>query len=254
MLKIVVFDSGLGSLSIVRALQKTLKSQIYYFADQKNFPYGKKSKQNLRKIIHQTIYCLNQKFKPDWIIVGSNTPTLLLKITNKSKIIGVLPPLKNAVKKTRTKTIAILATQSVVNSKELSFYVKKSKIPKDITIKKINISPLVEIVESGLFLTNKKKSKKIIKKILKNPFDKYDIDVATLSSTHLPFLLSLFKEEFPPVTFLDPSIDLAKGIKKNNRKISTRNSLEIYSSGDILQFQKLLIKLGIKNRVSFLSF
>ena len=133
-------------------------------------------------------------------------------------------------------------------------YIKKSKIPKKITVKKINISPLVEIVETGLFLTNKKQSKKIIKKILKNSFDKYNIDVATLSSTHLSFLLSLLKEEFPSVTFLDPAKSIAKEIKKNTTKTNTRNSLKIYSSGDVLQFQKLLKKLGIKNQVNSLSF
>lgn len=254
MAKIVVFDSGLGSLSIVKAIQKTLKSEIHYLADQENFPYGKKSKTDLRKIILQTIDFLQRKFNPDLIVVGSNTPSLLLKIENRSKIIGVFPPLKNAVKKTNTKNIAILSTKSVTNSKELSMYIKKSKVPKNITIKKINISPLVDIVETGLFLTNKKKSKNIIRKILKNSFDKYNIDVATLSSTHLPFLRSLLEEEFPSITFLDPSIEVAKKIKKNISKFDNRNSLKIYSSGNTLQFQRLLKKLGIKNQVNFLSF
>jgi len=42
--KIVIFDSGFGSLSIIKPIQKAMKSNIIYFADQKNFPYGKKSK------------------------------------------------------------------------------------------------------------------------------------------------------------------------------------------------------------------
>ena len=47
MAKIVVFDSGLGSLSIIKAVQKIAKSEIIYFADQQNFPYGKKSQAQL---------------------------------------------------------------------------------------------------------------------------------------------------------------------------------------------------------------
>ena len=39
--KIVVFDSGLGSLSIIKEIQKNMKTDIVYFADQKNYPYGK---------------------------------------------------------------------------------------------------------------------------------------------------------------------------------------------------------------------
>lgn len=58
--KIVVFDSGLGSLSIIKAIQKTIKSDIVYFADQKSFPYGKKSVRELDKIITKTIYNLKK--------------------------------------------------------------------------------------------------------------------------------------------------------------------------------------------------
>ena len=154
MAKIVVFDSGFGSLSIVKAIQKTMKSEIIYFADHKNFPYGKKSKKELEQIIKDTVNFLDEKFNPDLIVVGSNTPTLLLSISNRGKIFGVLPPIKNAIKISKTKNIAILATQSVVKSKELSNYLKKNKIRKKASIEKINISPLVELVESGLFLSN----------------------------------------------------------------------------------------------------
>ena len=52
-MKIVVFDSGFGSLSIIKEIQKKVKSDIVYFADQKNFPYGKKTKSQ-RKQNHNT--------------------------------------------------------------------------------------------------------------------------------------------------------------------------------------------------------
>jgi glutamate racemase len=51
MARIVVFDSGLGSLSIIKAIQKIIKSEIIYYADQQNFPYGEKSQAQLSKII-----------------------------------------------------------------------------------------------------------------------------------------------------------------------------------------------------------
>jgi len=46
MVKIAVFDSGLGSLSIIKEIQKITKSEIIYFADQKNYPYGKNLRLN----------------------------------------------------------------------------------------------------------------------------------------------------------------------------------------------------------------
>ena len=92
MTKIVVFDSGLGSLSIIKPIQKKVTAEIIYFADKKNFPYGTKSVGNLKKILKSTIIMLEEKFHPDLIVVGSNTPSLLLKnFFNNPKIIGVYP-------------------------------------------------------------------------------------------------------------------------------------------------------------------
>ena len=53
--RIVVFDSGLGSLSIIKPIRRILKAEIIYFADQANYPYGNKSKSQLNKIITKTI-------------------------------------------------------------------------------------------------------------------------------------------------------------------------------------------------------
>src|SRR3989338_8581371 len=201
MVKIAVFDSGLGSLSIIKAIQKICKSDIVYFADQKNFPYGKKSKKQLKKIIKQTIKLLEENFSPDVIVMASNTPSLMVKIANR-KVIGVNPPIKEAMLLSKTKNIAILATNAAIKSKSLSSYIKKFNFSKDKKIYKINSSMLVDLVESNKFITDKVYCKKIIKKTLGDIFsDK--IDVATLSSTHLSFLKSLLSAEFPHVKFID---------------------------------------------------
>ena len=81
--KIVVFDSGLGSLSIIKEIQKIIKTDIVYFADQKNYPYGTKSQAQLSKIIKKTINLLEEKFVPDIIVVVSNTPSLMLNLETK---------------------------------------------------------------------------------------------------------------------------------------------------------------------------
>ena len=254
MAKIVIFDSGFGSLSIIRAIQKTIKLEIIYFADQKNFPYGKKTKSQLYTIINQTIGFLKKKFNPDLIVVGSNTPTLLLDKVFTTRIIGVLPSLKEASKISKTKNIAILATNAVTKSKELSKYIKKNQLPKKVSVKKVNASPLIELVESGKFITNKKICQKIIKKTLHDVFLQNNIDVVTLSSTHLPLLRSLLQLEFPKVTFLDPAQEVANKVKNlTTKKRSKKNSLKIFTSGNKQTFQKQLRKIGINNNVSSLS-
>ncbi|TSA17767.1 MAG: glutamate racemase, partial [Nitrosopumilales archaeon] len=81
------------------------------------------------------------------------------------------------------------------------------------------------------------------------PFIKYNVDVVTLSSTHLPFLLPLLKEAFPNIIFLDPGNMIADKIAKKLKNQSKTKSLTIFASGNTQVFQKKLSKIGIKNKV-----
>ncbi len=253
MVKIAVFDSGLGSLSIIKEIQKMVKSEIIYFADQKNYPYGAKSQAQLQIIIERSIKLLQKDFSPDFIVIASNTPSLMLNLVT-SKIIDVKPPLKIANKKSSSKQIGILATKSAINSKGLSQYIKKEKFPKSLKIFKINGTNLVDLVESGKFLSNKNYCKKIIRNDLQI-LSQQPIDVITLSSTHLPFLKSLLKKEFPDIEFIDSGNIVAQKIySKIKYNKSKRNSLKIFTSGNVKKFQINLKRLGIKNKVNFLPF
>ena len=253
MTKIAVFDSGLGSLSIIKAIQKISKVEIIYFADQENFPYGQKSKSDLRKIIKNSIKMIKDNFSPEFIVLSSNTPTIMLDIKDKD-VIGVKPPLSEAGKYSKTKNIGILGTKSAIESKELSKFIRESDHNQETKIHKINGSSLVEIVESGRFLTNKVACKKLIKEILKNTLVKKKIDVVILSSTHLPFLKLMLKSQFPNVVFIDPANSVANNIHKKIKNNQTKqNKLKIFCSGDVKKFEKNLRRLGINNKVSFLS-
>ena len=252
MAKIVVFDSGFGSLSIIKPIQQAIKSDIVYFADQKNFPYGKKSKLELTNIVTETVNMLEEKFKPDLMVIGSNTPSLLVE-TNKKNIVKVLPPIKKAAKISKTGNIAMLATLAVVRSSKLSEYIRKNRLPKHINLKKIDATQLVRLVEDGKFLDNKKLCKKTIRKILSEPFSKSHIDVAILSSTHLPFLLPFLKNQFPNITFVDPAKEIAQKVMKIvAKKPSKTNTMKIFTSSNPKKFQKYLLQIGIKKNVNVL--
>jgi len=250
--KIVVFDSGFGSLSIIRPIQQAVKSHIVYYADQKNFPYGKKSKSQLTKIITKTVSMLEEKFRPALIVIGSNTPSLLVEI-NKKNIVKVLPPIKKASKISRTGNVAMLTTRTVVRSKKLSEYVRKNRLPKHVNIKRIDATKLVRLVEEGKFLDDQKLCEKTIKKVLSESFSKLGIDVAILSSTHLPFLLPILKKQFPNIIFVDPAKEIAQKVRKMvAKKPSRTNTMKIFTSSNPKKFQKYLWQIGIKKNVSLL--
>ena len=247
-MKIVVFDSGLGSLSIIKAIQKKTKSDIIYLADRKNFPYGTKTKSQLYKIITDTIEKISERFDPDVIVLASNTPSLLFRENLPNNVITVLPPLKKILK---PGNVAILTTEIVVKSKELDNYISEFNNLKNIS--KINCSELVELVESGKFLTHEKDCVKTILKVLKDEFKENKIKVATLSSTHLPFLLPFMKKYFRRVEFLDPADDVAIKISKLKGPKSTKNSLSIYTTKSPKALQRNLKSMGISNKVNLFS-
>ena len=254
-MKIAVFDSGFGSLSIIREIQKKFKGELIYFADQKNFPYGVKSKIELENIIKETTVLLEKKFSPELIVMASNTPTLLLNFSRISpKIIGVYPPLNDAVKISRTRNIAILGTRSVIQSESITEFIEKCDVPNDIMIHKMDCSLLVELVESGKFLTDKEYCQNVIKEVLEDIFLDNSIDVATLSSTHLPFLEPFLRSIFKNVKFLDPAKNIVNVMKDFIEDDDLQqNVLRIFTSGDVNLFKKNLQMMGIDDEVSFLT-
>jgi len=254
-MKIAVFDSGFGSLSIIREIQKKFKGELIYFADQKNFPYGVKSKIELENIIKETIVLLEKKFSPELIVMASNTPTLLLNFSRISpKIVGVYPPLNDAVKISRTRNVAILGTKTIIQSENITKFIENCKVPNDIMIHKIDCSLLVELVESGKFLTDEEYCKNIIKEVLEDIFLDNLIDVATLSSTHLPFLEPFLRSIFKNVKFLDPAKNISNVLKDFVEDNDLQqNVLRIFTYGDVKLFKKNLQMMGIDDEVNFLT-
>lgn len=120
-----------------------------------------------------------------------------------------------------------------------------------IQVIKINAIQLVDLVESGKFLSKKQASINIIKKII-TPHLENNIDVITLSSTHLPFLLPVLNKLFPSILFLDPTDSVAQQVSKILKHTKSKNSLKIYASGSVEKFHKKLIKIRIKNKVNSL--
>jgi len=187
--------------------------------------------------------------------MASNTPTLLLDYSRISrKLAGIYPPLSDAAKISRTRNIAILGTRSVIQSESVTEFIEKCNVPNDIMIHKIDCSLLVELVESGKFLTDEEYCKNIIKEVLEDVFLDNLIDVATLSSTHLPFLESFLRLIFKNVKFLDPAENVANDVKNLIRDNDLQqNVLRIFTSGDVNLFKKNLQMMGIDNEVSFLT-
>jgi glutamate racemase len=107
------------------------------------------------------------------------------------------------------------------------------------------------LIEDGTFLRNRKKIKSFLSQILGN-ID--DIDVITLSSTHLPFIIDQLNQLYPKVEFLDPAELIVREIKKfllsNNLNNKLKNGkMRILVSDNKKEFQETLRQIGIREKI-----
>lgn len=251
---IAVFDAGLGSYAIVEAIKKAYPQQdIIYFADRKNFPYGSKTTEELKTIIEDSIDFLLKKGAA-FIVLASNAPsiTVLDKIRNREKVIGIYPPLKEVINDKKKNTL-IIGAKVMINSSELQEYIKKEvgNFYKQFHIE--NASPLIQLIETGDFINNIEKTENIIKNFIKTCKEKYGkLDSITLSSTHLPWLSSYFQKIIPEAKLYDPANSLVKAIKPyittgEGKVYSIISECEKYPADEFLKILDILkIKLDYK--------
>ncbi len=253
---IAVFDSGLGSLSVVREIRKIAPAEnILYFADKLNFPYGKKSKDELKSIIRNSIKFL-EKYRPKLIVIASNTPSIQIfdEIKNEFSldIIPTKPPLKKAAAMSKKNHIAIMGSTGLLNSNEFNYLLKR-EIPQHIFITKIDSSELIDMVENGSFLSDRNYAFKTIQKIIKSNFDD-SIDVLVLGSTHLSLIKNYIGDLLPSVKFIDSSSQVAKDTKNYlqfNKDLNKNGTgkLEILVSSNKKDFQDILRYMGTRETI-----
>lgn len=253
---IAVFDSGIGSLSVIQALRKEMPNEpIVYLADRAHYPYGKKTKEQLKSLIIQTLKYL-ERFDPKVIVVASITPSMQVlrecKLHTNIPVFGVYLNIEEAVMLSKTKIIALLATEGTIASEALDDYIK----PYITTTKiiKVNASPMIDLVESGKFLEDAGATKQVIidntASIKSNP----KTDTVILGSTHLPLIKEHIAGIYPKMQFVDPATTTVKQVKTflQNQDITAQNkggSMQILVSKNKQSFERIVRSLGIRDKI-----
>ena len=252
-----IFDSGIGGISILNKLIHLLpKEDFIYLADNKNCPYGNKSKDNIFKLSLKNcekLINLNCKL----IIVACNTATTNSINDLRSKIsvpiIGIEPGLKPAVSYTKTKKIGVLATKKTLESKLFLKTMSENKIDNLKIYEQVGLD-LVEKIENGV--TDSDEFAKILK-IYLNPMIKNKIDCLLLGCTHYNFLTDIIKKIIPQkIKLIDTITPVANNvvktikIKKLSNKVNKQGVVNIFYNGN-----KIYTKyLKTKYKLNFLIF
>lgn len=204
---IAVFDAGIGSYAWAKAIrEKFPKQDIIYFADRANFPYALKTKEELKEAIHESIERL-AKMGAELVIVTSNAPSVVIvnEIRNQCSVpvMGCLPPIEAGIRASKNNEIANLGVKLLLASPEFRFYIQH--VAPNSTVHLLNASELVHLVEEGSFVNQPEETKEKVKKYMDDLCAHYpNVDVCTLSSTHLTWIIDYFQEAAPNIKFINP--------------------------------------------------
>jgi len=177
-LKIGVFDSGIGGLTVLkRLIDKYPNNEYIYYGDTKNIPYGDKSIDELKVLACNIIDFLIEK-EVDMIVIACGTVSsnlaTYLKGKYNIKIIDIISPVINFLNNSNYEKIGVIATQATINSKIFSRNINKD-------IKEVVCPKFVPLIENNNLNG------------LENCFDIYlndlkDRDVIVLGCTHYPII------------------------------------------------------------------
>jgi len=204
-----IFDAGIGSYAIVERVRAHFPMQdILYFADRASFPYGAKTPgELLASVKSATEYLGNEGCVA--VVLASNAPSVTvldaLKAAVSVPVIGIFPPVREAVELSRNKQVAVLGVRSMITSEAMQIYAKRNSTEES-QVSLLNASSLVDLVENFTFLTDPAQTQKAVSQFIAHALQEHPkVDVMTLSSTHLPWLREFFQSAAPDVMFLDPA-------------------------------------------------
>lgn len=115
----LVYDSGVGGLQILKTLRDTcLNTRYFYFADYLNMPFGNKPVRALREAIFNTIACLVEKLRANLVVLACNTATSVAIALLRARLpnvmfVGVEPAIKFA-RDLGYKRVLLLATPNTI--------------------------------------------------------------------------------------------------------------------------------------------
>ena len=209
-----VFDSGLGGLTVVKALRQQLSHEnVVYFGDTARVPYGTKSPESIIRFSKENVAIL-LKHDVKMIVVACNSSTShalpTLRKVYSLPIVGVIEPgVRKALAVTRNKRIGVIATPATVSSEA---YVKQIH-REDAAIKVVSQAcPLfVPLVEEGWY--NDKVTLDVAKRYLE-PILEAKADTLILGCTHYPLLKTVLKKVMgTKVSLIDSAQEVAREVK-----------------------------------------
>ena len=217
MATIAIFDSGVGGLSIYQQIKLQLPNCKYVFvSDNEAYPYGTKTEDELRQRVPEVVERIIKQHSPDLLVIACNSASTvvltLLRDQYAIPIVGVVPAIKPACKRSKTKHVALLATPGTIERSYTEQLIKN--YASECKITKVGSSKLVGLAEQKLY--GGKVDLNIIESEVSSILNDYSIDTLVLACTHFPLLYkeiqSLFNVNNHEIELVDSGHGIAKRV------------------------------------------
>jgi len=249
-----VFDSGVGGLSVLRAIRLELPHEsVIYLADQAHVPYGPRPLDEVRRFSDQmTQFLLDRGVK--LVVVACNAASAaalveLRKNYSQTPFVGMEPAVKPAAETTQTGRVGVLATPATFQGALYASVIER--FANGVIVYQDTCPGLVAQIEAGEL--RHPATYGILEKAL-SPMLVAGIDTVVLGCTHYPFVIPLIQEIVgPEVRVIDPAPAVARQVRRvleanHNLFLEYSDnpeaaSVEYLTSGDPSALQSLLPQL-----------
>lgn len=245
-----VFDSGVGGLSVLRAIRALLPQHpVIYLADQAHVPYGPRALEEVRGFAEAiTRFLLGQGARV--IVVACNTASAAalyhLRATfPEVPFVGMEPAVKPAAEQTQTGRVGVLATPATFQGALYASVVER--FASHVRLYQDTCPGLVEAIEAGDL--DGETPRRILERALQ-PMLAGGIDTVVLGCTHYPFVIPLIQSiAGPGVRVIDPAPAVAR---QTQRVLEQRgwlapsgqtNTLRFFTSGEAERFKAQVQRL-----------
>ncbi len=259
-----VFDSGVGGLSVLRAIRAQMPEEsIIYFGDQGHIPYGPRPMEQIRNFSEAiTKFLLDQDAKI--IVVACNTASAAaLKYLRETfpevAFVGMEPAVKPAAEHTQTGRVGVLATPATFQGALYASVVER--FANGVELLQNTCPGLVQQIEQGNL--NGDVARQILNAAL-SPMLEKNIDTVVLGCTHYPFVIPVIERIVGKnVRVIDPAPAVAKQVRRVletkglKNESNSQGEVKLYTSRDPEEMKSLLPillgEMGVVKKVNWLN-
>ncbi len=189
---ILIFDSGVGGLSVLQEIRKALPlAPLVYAADNGWHPYGTKTEAEISARVPALLGRLAERVKPRLIVIACNTACTIaladIRAALNLPIVGTVPAVKPAGLASKTRVVGILGTNATVRQPYVDRLI--AEFAQDCLVLRLGSAELVRIAEEKL--RGQAPDPAQMKDILAELYDQTGgdrIDQLVLACTHFPLL------------------------------------------------------------------